>query len=278
MGRLRNIGNRLRAGGATASPIAALFAAGEQGGWYDPSDLSTVFTDTAGTTPASVGQGIARINDKSGRGNNLIQATAGSRPILRLASGLYYLEFDGLDDALVSAATVNYTATDKVTICIGQRKEFDQSGSMLVEHTAGADSASSGGFGLDTNGYRANGAWLGGAVCGSASSPSSADSAAATMTSPVLAVVTMQGDNAGATIGTEIVFRKDGVALGYGSVSAASATGNFSTSTTYVGARGGTTLCFTGRMYVIVIRGAATSGATLSSMETAVGAKCGVTI
>ena len=81
---------------------ATLFASGEQGAWYDPSDLSTMFTDTDGTTPAAVGDPVARINDKSGRGNHATQATAAARPILRqTAGGLYYLEFDGVDDCLL---------------------------------------------------------------------------------------------------------------------------------------------------------------------------------
>ena len=64
------------------NPAAVLFGAGEQGGWYDPSDISTLFQDTAGTVPVTAaGQTVARINDKSGRGNHLTQATAASRPI-----------------------------------------------------------------------------------------------------------------------------------------------------------------------------------------------------
>ncbi|MEN9807767.1 MAG: hypothetical protein RL756_2287 [Pseudomonadota bacterium] len=46
-----------RAGGF--SP-ASLFAAGEAGAWYDPSDLTTLFSDSAGTTPvATPGAGSA---------------------------------------------------------------------------------------------------------------------------------------------------------------------------------------------------------------------------
>lgn len=64
------------------NPAAVLFGAGEQGGWYDSSDLTTMFQDTAGTVPVTAtGQTVARINDKSGRGNHLTQATAASRPI-----------------------------------------------------------------------------------------------------------------------------------------------------------------------------------------------------
>jgi len=62
------------------SPLS-LFAASEPGFWYDPSDLSTLFQDTAGTTPVTAaGQSVARINDKSGRGNHATQATAAQRP------------------------------------------------------------------------------------------------------------------------------------------------------------------------------------------------------
>ena len=46
------------------SPLS-LFASGEQGVWYDPSDLSTMFTDTAGTTPATVGSAVGLLLDKS---------------------------------------------------------------------------------------------------------------------------------------------------------------------------------------------------------------------
>lgn len=46
--------------------IKALFAAGEQGAWYDPSDLSTMFQDSAGTTPVTAdGQPVGLILDKS---------------------------------------------------------------------------------------------------------------------------------------------------------------------------------------------------------------------
>lgn len=45
---------------------AALFAAGEQGAWYDPSDLSTLYQDSAGTTPVTgVEQPVGLMLDKS---------------------------------------------------------------------------------------------------------------------------------------------------------------------------------------------------------------------
>jgi hypothetical protein len=99
---------------------AALFASGEQGAWYDPSDFSTMFQDTAGTVPVTaVGQSVARINDKSGRGNHATQATTAARPLLEQdAGGRYYLRFDGVDDGMATSS-INFTATDKMTLLAG---------------------------------------------------------------------------------------------------------------------------------------------------------------
>jgi hypothetical protein len=56
--------NRRRRG--TGFNPASLFGLNEQGVWYDPSDLSTLFTDTAGTTPVTTpGQTVALMLDKS---------------------------------------------------------------------------------------------------------------------------------------------------------------------------------------------------------------------
>ena len=44
----------------------ALFAASEPGAWYDPSDMSTLFQDSAGSTPVTaVGQPVGLLLDKS---------------------------------------------------------------------------------------------------------------------------------------------------------------------------------------------------------------------
>ena len=66
-----------------AAAIRALFAAGEQGVWYDPSDLTTLYQDAAGTIPVTaVEQPVGLMRDKSGRGNHATQTTSTSRPVL----------------------------------------------------------------------------------------------------------------------------------------------------------------------------------------------------
>ena len=102
------------------SSPAVLFANSEPGVWLDPSDPVTVFSDTAGTTPAGVGDPVARIDDKSGNGNHATQPTLAARPILREADGLRYLEFDGVDDYLQTPSIT--PGTDKVQVFAGVEK------------------------------------------------------------------------------------------------------------------------------------------------------------
>lgn len=60
---------------------------------FDPSDLSSVWQDSAGTVAGAVNSPIGRLTDKSGNGSHATQATAGQRPTLRQASGRNYAEF-----------------------------------------------------------------------------------------------------------------------------------------------------------------------------------------
>jgi hypothetical protein len=84
--------------------ILKLFANGEQGFFYDPNDLSTMYQDAARTIPVTAaGQPVGLMKDKSGRNNHAFQTTSASRPILRqnAETGANYLEFDGVDDNLM---------------------------------------------------------------------------------------------------------------------------------------------------------------------------------
>jgi lysophospholipase L1-like esterase len=96
--------------------IKALFASGEQGAWYDPSDLSTMFQDTAGTTPVTAsGQDVRRINDKSGNGNDII-FSAGV-PLDQNPLGIYYLQGNG--SVGTTASAFDLSSYDKVSIVSG---------------------------------------------------------------------------------------------------------------------------------------------------------------
>lgn len=62
--------------------FSSLFAAGEQGVIFDPSDISTLSQDSAGATPVTAaGDPVGRMLDLSGNGHHATQATASKRPI-----------------------------------------------------------------------------------------------------------------------------------------------------------------------------------------------------
>jgi len=62
--------------------IMSLFADGSQGVWYDDSNMSTLFQDSAGTTHAVLESPVGKQLDLSGRGNHRSQATSANRPLL----------------------------------------------------------------------------------------------------------------------------------------------------------------------------------------------------
>ena len=80
-----------------------LFANSEQGAWYDPSDLSTLFQDAAGTTPvAADGDPVGLVLDKSDNGNHASQGISAARPVYRTDGTLHWLLANGVDEFLLS--------------------------------------------------------------------------------------------------------------------------------------------------------------------------------
>ena len=80
---------------------ARSIVASNNGLLFDPSDLSTLYQDAAGTIPVTaVGQPVGKILDISGNGNHATQPITASRPTLIYENGLYGLSFDGIDDYL----------------------------------------------------------------------------------------------------------------------------------------------------------------------------------
>lgn len=84
-----------------------LFQDAEQGAWYDPSDLSTLFQDAGGTAPVTAdGDPVGMMLDKSGNGNHVLQSASSRRPIYRTDGTHHWIEFDGVDDELLSGKQV----------------------------------------------------------------------------------------------------------------------------------------------------------------------------
>lgn len=83
------------------SPLM-LFDGGQNGAWFDPSDMSALFQDTAGTIPVtSIGQPVGMMLDKSGNNNHSMQGDASARPTLQQdVNGKYFLNGDGVNDSM----------------------------------------------------------------------------------------------------------------------------------------------------------------------------------
>lgn len=248
---------------AAFSPLS-LFAGGEQGVWYDPSDLSTLFQDSAGTIPVTAaGQPVGRMNDKSGNANHATQVTAASRPILRNSGALWWLEFDGVDDFLVTG-NINFTARDEISVFAGLRKLSDAAVGLVAELSVNAN-ANNGSFILtapnNAGGPNILFASRGTAIVSAMANP---------VTAPGTVVATGQAD-----ISTPLVSTRINGTLRSSSATS-QGTGNYGTFPLYIGRRGGTTLPFWGNLYGLIVRGLTSTAGTVTSVEAYMAQKSGV--
>lgn len=244
--------------GVAFNPIA-LFAAGEQGVWYDPSDMSTLFQDAAGTIPVTAaGQPVGMMRDKSGRGNHATQATATSRPILQTAGGLWYLAFDGVDDRLVTGS-IDFTATDKVTLWSGAYKATTAPG--LIAELSPSAPGNNGTFYLGAN--------IGGTNFITLSKGTVLSNPAWAIPSPKLAVLTGVGDISGDVASLR----------GNGAVVASSVidqgAGNYGNYPLYIGSRGGVSGFLNGNIYGLIVRGVKSTDAEIAQTEAWMNSKIG---
>jgi hypothetical protein len=116
---------------------ATLFAAGEQGILADPSDLSTLFTDTAGTTPVTApGQTVARLNDKSGRGNHLTQSVAAARPIYGRHPA------SGIRNRLAASEQFDSAAWVKASVTVSANASIAPDGTTTADKVVATNTAS----------------------------------------------------------------------------------------------------------------------------------------
>jgi len=78
-----------------------LFDTGAGGAWFDPSDITSLFQDSAGTLSVTgPNQPVGRMLDKSGNGHHATQPVSSARPIYRADGLRHWLEFDGVDDRM----------------------------------------------------------------------------------------------------------------------------------------------------------------------------------
>lgn len=240
-----------------------LFSAGEKGAWYDPSDLSTLFQDAAGTIPVTAaGQPVGRIMDKSGRGNHATQATATSRPLLQTSGGKWYLDFDGVDDGLITGA-FDLSTTNKLSVFAGARKQSDATVQMICEASINAN-ANNNSFYLVTPSVN-------GAANYSAASKGTVLSivTATPFAAPHTAVISVVSNIAAPSL----TMRVNKIASA--TSSSTQGTGNYGNHPIYIGRRGGSSLPFNGRIFGLIIRGADSTAQQISDTESYMNSKTG---
>ncbi len=109
---------------------ANLFLGGQEGVWIDPSDLTTMWQDSAMTVQADTnGDPVRVIEDKSGNGYHLEAPSDSQRPILTLSGGLWSLDFDGSNDYMDSPLFSSEFSQPNY-VCVG----FERTDTTILTH------------------------------------------------------------------------------------------------------------------------------------------------
>ena len=244
--------------------IASLFAAGEKGAWYDPSDITTLFQDVAGTIPVTAsGQSVARINDKSGNNAHATQSDPTKCPTYYNYPGTVYsaLHFDGVDDFMVTGS-LNFTGTNKVTATTGFHLIPPGTGTSRIMIELGTGSSNGSFYITAKNNMRDHSI----GARGTASLY-----AVFSNNDPQHDVITGLYDLSQSDRTLGLIPRLNGYnapGLAYTGTDTGSTASMFGNLPLYIGARNGTTFFFTGNFYGAVIRGVKSSQPEITLAET----------
>jgi hypothetical protein len=238
----------------TFSPSSSLFASGEKGAWFDASDLTTLFQDSAGTIPVTaVGQKVGKWLDKSGNNAHAIQATLANQPTYQIdPEGNPNITFTKLGTQLVTPS-INFTGTAQMMVCVGINVLDSSSSGVALE------------LGSDVNSV--NGSFLVGAP-GASTDHSFYLRGTSTIRAAINNVV--DGDDiftglldiSQATKELELIPRLNFTQLTGSQITwtgTTAGTGNFGNLPLYLGSRSGITTPYGGKIYSIVVRGALTN-------------------
>ena len=250
--------------------ITKLFSNGEQGFFYDPNDLSTMWQDQAKLLPVTgEGQPVWHILDKSGNNNHAFATSSATRPILQrnATTGAYYLAFDGANDFL-QTNNIDFTATDKVSLFAGVRKLSDATTAVLCEFSN--NSASTNGtfalFAPTTPNAQYQFRSKGTSASVYASSPTNAYPA------PHSTVLT----GFGSPPQNIARLRVNGIQVA--NTPTAQGSSVYGNHPLYIGRRGGTSLPFNGHLYSLIGIGRLTTDSETVALEKSIAKNVGVTL
>jgi hypothetical protein len=176
-----------------------------------------------------------------------------------------YLACDGSDDSLYTAANLDLSSTDKVSVFAGVTKLSDAATGVTLEFSADAG----------TN----NGTWAVYAPGAAAAPRFDATSRGTTArgagvnSAPYAAPITTALTAIGNISGDLTEMRLDGVSVN--SNTGDQGTGNYGSYPLYIGRRNNASLPFNGRIQQLIVRGAASSAAEISSTEQWIAGKQG---
>jgi hypothetical protein len=188
------------------------------------------------------------------------------------AGFLPYLDF--ITDDSLATGSIDFSATDKMTVCAGVTKLSDAAVGLVVGIGPSANTTN-GSFEFFTGGWASVGAKYGlGLNAGSTllQCDSPTDFAA-----PITNVITWQLNNAGSTTADKSSMRANAVSKTLTYIGSGS-TGNFTSQPLYVGRRAGSATPLNGRISQMIVVGKTLSASELASTESFVATKTGVTL
>lgn len=257
-------------GGAPAyNPVTALFGAGEKGVLYDPSNIASLFQDSAGTVPVTAtGQPVGRQLDLSGNGVHRIQPTAAKKPLWQQdGAGKFYLASDGVDDSMYTESALDLSASATCTVLSAFVKVDDAMSGHIIEFSPSV-SSNQGAFDLYVSGVSLalRILWRGSGGFNQIASSYSASPSIAGQLKLLMAVVY---DLAGATVQMVAPTKRiNGQDRAFPTESYTNlGGGNFGSHTCYFMARADSSLFFYGRDYGTIIRSGSTTGTALTNAE-----------
>lgn len=256
---------RARASGGSPPPAfdpASLFS-GSDGGFVLDLARDTLSTTTPGVDVSSITTFVRSIE--------FFRGGSGRTPKYQLDGSLPYLQFDGVDDWMATSGGLLLGATDAVTVIAamrrGQNVNVEDVFGIGVNPQGGAYPgafclASTVDAGTDNAGFTSQG------------NPGGAPSFARAASTSVATnyVVTGIADISADTC----IARRNGVQIQ--STATDQGSGNWGVYDAYLGARGGTSRFFNGRLYALIVINRVLTAGELASAEAWAASKCGVTL
>lgn len=249
-------------GGSVSSAFASTLGTSRAvAGTYSDYLVASSATFILRARSASTTAVVDNISVKEIPGIHAVQATSASRPTYQIdANGKAYLNFDGSNDSLATPS-VNFSGSNKMTVCAGITKSSDAAQGVVAELTA-TIASNNGGFLLAAPNSAA------GNYNFANKGTTQVDNIITTYTAPITNVVTGQGDISAPSN----IIRVNGAQVG-SAITSSQGTGNYANAALNIGRRGGSTLPFNGRIYSLIVRGAATSAGDVAKMEAWVNSK-----